>query len=137
MSRRASEQLRKIKNLDSNNIEYIAKETGLSKKRIKQLLNVSPKGSSRLSIEEGATEQYTDLEVARLNPCMGDLIDLIDQNLDNTQKTIFCQWAGVNRKKIGKNQIAESLGKTEQYVYDNIKSATRILSSAAKVLQNA
>ena len=137
MSRRASEQLRKIKNLDSNNIEYIAKETGLSKKRIKQLLNVSPKGSSRFSIEEGATEKYTDLDAKPFNPCIGDLIDLIDQNLDDTQKTIFCQWAGVNRKKIGKKQIAESLGKTEQYVYDNIKSATRILSSAAKVLQNA
>ena len=137
MSRRAAEQLRKIKSLNSNDIDYLVKETGLSKKRIKQLLNVSPKGSSRLSIEEGATEKYLNLEEQQFNPCIGDLIALINEHLDGVQKTIFCQWAGINRKKIGKKQIAKSLNLTEQYVYDNIKSATGILSSAAKVLQNA
>ena len=137
MSRRASEQLRKIKNLDSNNIEHIVKETGLTKKRVKKLLSVSPRGSSRLSIEEKAVQKRTNSEVDYVKPCMGDLIELINNNLNPEQKNIFCQWAGINRKKIGKKQIAESLGKTEQYVYDNIKSATRVLSNAVKVIQNA
>ena len=137
MSRRASEQLRKIKNLDSNNIDYIAQETGLSKKRVKKLLSVSPRGSSRLSIEEKAIQKRTNYEGEYAKPCMGDLIELINNNLNGEQKNIFCQWAGINRKKIGKKQIAESLGKTEQYVYDNIKSATRVLSNAVKVIQNA
>ena len=137
MSRRAAEQLRKIKNLDSNSFEYIAKETGLSKKRVKKLLSVSPRGSSRLSIEEKAVQKFTNNEENYVKPCIGDLVQLVNDNLNGEQKSIFCQWAGIDRKKIGKKQIAESLGKTEQYVYDNIKGATRILSSAAKVLQNA
>ena len=138
MSRRAGEQLRKIKNVHSNNIDCISKETGLSKKRIKKLLSVSPRGTSRLSLEQRAVQESTNNQEENITkPCVGDLLDLINNNLNTEQRLIFCQWAGVNRKKIGKKQIAESLGKTEQYVYDNIKNATRILSNAAKVLQNA
>ena len=65
-------------------------------------------------------------------PCLGDLIDLINNNLSGDKKTIFCLWSGINTKKIGKKQIAVSLGKTEKYVYDNIKKAIKILSHAAK-----
>jgi len=137
MSRRATEELRKIKSLNSNNIDYLIQETGLSKKRIKQLLTVSPKGSSRLSMTEAAIRKRIDPEEVQLKPCIGDLINLVNDYLDGEQKTIFCQWAGINRKKIGKKQIAKSLNQTEQYVYDNIKGATRILSSAAQVLPNA
>ena len=144
MSRRAVEQLRKIKNLNSNNIDYISKETGLSKKRIQKLLHVSPTGTSRVKIKNiepsSAFDNHPNGRKSNelsFKPCMGDLINLIDTNLNSEQKTIFCQWAGVNRKKIGKKQIAESLGKTEQYVYDNIKGATRILSNAVKVAQDA
>ena len=41
-------------------------------------------------------------------------------------------WTGINSKKTGKKQIAISLSKTEKYVYDSIKKATRILSKAAQ-----
>ena len=82
-------------------------------------------------------QKFTSSEENYIKPCIGDLVQLVNDNLNGEQKSIFCQWAGIDRKKIGKKQIAESLGKTEQYVYDNIKGATRILSSAAKVLQNA
>ena len=63
---------------------------------------------------------------------MGDLLGLIDETLEGDEKTIFCLWAGIDSKKIGKKEIAMSLGKTEKYVYDTIKKATRILSNAAK-----
>ena len=65
-------------------------------------------------------------------PCVGDLISLINENLAGDQKTIYCMWTGINSKKTGKKQIAISLSKTEKYVYDSIKSATRILSNVVK-----
>ena len=141
MSRRAGEQLRKIKNLESNDIDFINEKTGLSKKRIKKLLSISPKGAARYSIgpkyingnEKTCIDSHSSTEQKSYNPCLGDLIALVNNNLNGEQKNIFCQWAGINRKKVGKKQIAQSLGKTEKYVYDNIKSATRILSNAAKV----
>ena len=137
MSRRAMQQLKKIQNLNSSDISHMAQETGFSEKRINQLLSILPKGSLRLNIQEKVVQNIENNEEIKARPCIGDLINLVNNNLNGEEKAIFCQWAGINRKKIGKKQIAESLGKTEQYVYDIIKSSTRILSRAAKVSQNA
>ena len=133
LSRRAAEELRKIKNVDSTDVEYIAKETGLTQKRVKKLLAVSPRGMRRLkekSFKEWDIKNITEESVKK--PCVGDLISLINENLVGDQKTIYCMWTGINSKKTGKKQIAISLSKTEKYVYDSIKSATRILSNVVK-----
>lgn len=136
LSRRAAEELRKIKSLNSNNVEYISQETGLSIKRVKTLLSVSPKGTSRVSLAKRSIKEALDnigeVITTDFKPCLGDLIELINNNLIGDQRTIFCLWAGINRKKIGPKEIANSLGKTEKYVYDNIYSAKRILSRIAK-----
>ena len=134
LSRRAAEDLRKVKSFNSNNVDYISTQTGLSKKRVKKLLHVSPKGTQRVSLhcqDVKRTLESTEDE-ARIRPCIGDLIELINNNLTGDQKTIFSMWSGVFKKKIGPKQIATSLGKSEQYVYDNIYSAKRILSRIAK-----
>ena len=133
LSRRAALELRKVKRVESNDVEEISKETGLSIKRIKKLLSIAPNGSRRVAYRR---QQIRDLapdekeESKRF--CMGDLLDLIDETLEGDEKTIFCLWAGIDSKKIGKKEIAMSLGKTEKYVYDTIKKATRMLSNAAK-----
>tara|TARA_Y100001951_G_scaffold103029_1_gene110954 strand:- start:301 stop:1071 length:771 start_codon:yes stop_codon:yes gene_type:complete len=134
LSRRAAEELRKIKNIDSTDIEYISQETGLTPKRVKKLLSISPRGMRRLNINGKSNSSFvTTLEEESVKkPCIGDLISLINTNLKGDQKTIFCLWAGINKKKIGPKEIAISLGKTEKYVYDNIYNAKRTLSRAAK-----
>lgn len=136
LSRRAAEELRKVKNVRSTDINFIAKETGLNKRKIKKLLSISPPGMTRVGINDASIKKNVriledDIEKTA-KPCIGDLISLINTTLDGDQKTIYSMWAGINTKKIGKKQIAISLGKTEQYVYDNIKNATRLLSKAAK-----
>jgi len=152
LSRRAAEELRRIKNIDSNDVEYISNQTGLKPKRIKKLLSVSPRGIRRALYQNKAGrgdewERRTDFtahpyfpvystelleDATPAKPCMADLISLINENLKEDQKKIFCLWAGINSKKVGPKEIANSMGKTEKYVYDNIYSAKRILSSVAK-----
>ena len=133
LSRRAAEELRKVKNIDSTNIEHIAEKTGLTQKRVKKLLSVAPRGMRRLNINGKSSNFVTILEEeSAKKPCVGDLISLINENLAGDQKVIFTLWAGINKKKIGPKEIAISLGKTEKYVYDNIYNAKRILSKAAK-----
>lgn len=137
LSRRASEELRKINNINSNDIDYIATETGLAKQRVKKLLSISSRNIRRVGLtSKDSIKKVMNITSEELNvatkPCLGDLIDLINNNLSGDKKTIFCLWSGINTKKIGKKQIAISLGKTEKYVYDNIKKATKILSHAAK-----
>jgi predicted transcriptional regulator len=153
LSRRASIELRKVKRSSFTEVEDIANDTGLTQKRVKKLLSISPAGTGRVPYDrEGwAPETHTkgrgsrrrlqadslsqlivEDEPTSHKPCVGDLISLINTNLEGDQKTIFCLWAGVNSKKIGPKEIARSLGKTEKYVYDTIYGAKRILSRAAK-----
>ena len=138
LSRRAAEELRKVKNVDSTDIEYISNKIGLSQKRVKKLLSLTPRGTKRVSLSCRDVEDvkkstdYTDELETLTKPCVGDLIDLINNNLKGDQKTIFCLWAGIHKKKIGPKEIAKSIDKTEQYVYNNIYSAKRLLSRIAK-----
>ena len=133
LSRRAALELRKVKRVESNDLQVISEETGLSIKRIKKLLSIAPKGSRRVSYGKPKVRHLTvEEEEDTKRVCMGDLIDLINKNLEGDQKTIFCLWAGVETKKIGPKEIARSLGKTEKDVYDTIYGAKRILSRAAK-----
>ena len=139
LSRRVSEELRKIKRVNSNNIEHISKETGLSKKKVKKLLNIAARGKKRVSLnckDIRRSTNHTDEVETITKPCVGDLIELINHNLTGDQKTIFCLWAGINKKKIGPKEIAKSLGKSEQYVYDSIYSSKRTLSRLAKKVRN-
>ena len=135
LSRRAAEELRKVKNINSTDIEHISKETGLRPKRVKKLLSLTPRGTKRVSLsceDVKKSTDYTDELETPTKPCVGDLIDLINNNLEGDQKTIFCLWAGIYKKKIGPKEIAKSIDKTEKYVYDNIYSAKRLLSRIAK-----
>jgi len=141
LSRRAAEELRKIKNVNSVDVDYISEKTGLTPKRIKNLLSISPRNSSRSSFSTREMKKqnlaWLEEEEVVQKPCMGDLIGLINENLKGEQKKIFCLWAGINAKKIGPKEIASSLGATEKYVYDNIYGAKRILTKAAKGTNNA
>ena len=151
LSRRAAIELRKVKRSSFTKVEDIANDTGLSQKRVRKLLSISPSGTGRIpydgeaisrpgrssysrrrSSDSVANYMITEEEEAVHKPCMGDLIDLINTNLKGDQKTIFCLWAGINGKKIGPKEIAHSLGKTEKDVYNTIYGAKRILSRAAK-----
>ena len=133
LSRRAALELRKVKRVESNDLQVISEETGLSIKRIKKLLSIAPNGSRRVSYGKQQVRHLTvEEEEDTTRVCMGDLIDLINKNLEGDQKTIFCLWDGVETKKIGPKEIARSLGKTEKDVYDTIYGAKRILSRAAK-----
>tara|TARA_R110002020_G_C16177217_1_gene764501 strand:+ start:102 stop:881 length:780 start_codon:yes stop_codon:yes gene_type:complete len=137
LSRRAAEELRRIHKIDSNDINYISEETGLSVKRVAKLLRAVPRNTKRRTYQSRTNvlsqiSHNDEEDTLPTKPCMADLVNLINNNLTGDQKNIFCLWAGIDSKKIGPKEIARSLGETEKYVYDNIYGAKRILSKAAK-----
>ena len=133
-TRRAAEDLRKINNVDSSDIQKISEETTLSEKRIKKLLSCSPRGQMRVSTDNINHDHFfsdsEDEPVAK--PCMADLVLLVDSSLPENQKTIFSYWAGISQKKMGVKEIANYLGMTPQYVYDNLKAAQRTLKRTVR-----
>lgn len=130
-SRRAGEDLRKVKNADSSDIDHVSKTTKLSEKRVKRLLDVSPWGSKRVPMDF-QYDEVTTLAVGSEGACLADLITLVNIHLEGEQKEIFSLWAGISQKRIGPKEISLSLNKSEKYVYDTIVGAKRILSNAAK-----
>ena len=128
-TRRAAEDLRKIKNVDSSDVQKISEETSLSEKRIKKLLSCAPRGQMRVSTDNINNDDqfFDDDEELDERPCIADLASLVNSSLPENQKTIFSHWAGISKKKMGVKEIANYLGMTPQYVYDNLKAAQRTL----------
>ena len=132
-TRRAAEDLRKIKNVDSSDIKDISQETNLSEKRVKKLLSCAPRGQMRISTDNLNHDQFfDDEEDVEHKPCIADLASLVESSLVDNQKTIFSCWAGISKKKMGVKEIANYLGMTPQYVYDNLKAAQRTLKRIAR-----
>jgi len=132
MSRRASEELRKIRAVDSSDIAEISEKTNLKEKKVKKLLSIAPRHQTRMNPANVDTSEFwSEDSVDEQPPCLADLLSLIDDHLTGDTKKIFSAWAGIKCKKMGVKNISESFGMSPQYVYDNIKSAQRTLKRAA------
>lgn len=133
LTRRAAEDLRKIKNIESADVEEISTQTKLSEKRVRKLLSCVPRGQMRISTDNvNSDDFFNDEEEVFTKPCIADLVSLVDQSLPENQKTIFSFWSGISKKKMGIKEIAKYLRVTPQYVYDNLKAAQRTLKRIAR-----
>ena len=130
-TRRAAEDLRKINNVESSDIGEISIATKLSEKRVKKLLSCAPRSQSRVSTQN-INSHTIDEEGESQRPCIADLTSLVEDNLLDNQKEIFSSWAGLHKKKMGIKEIANYMGMSPQYVYDNLKAAQRTLKRVAK-----
>jgi RNA polymerase sigma factor (sigma-70 family) len=128
MSRRASEELSKIKRCDTNNLNEIAKRTNLGKRRIEKLLSVDVKhrySHGDIDIASPCEEDYK-------KPCLADLIILANDNLKDIEKDIFLRWSGLAGKKEGVKKISEELNLTRKETMSYLSSAKRTLRKKAK-----
>lgn len=129
MSRRASEELSKIKRCGTSNVNEISKITNLGEKRIKKLLSVDPK--TRYMPEE--IDRFLSVEEEEeKKPCLADLIVLADNNLPDVEKEIFLRWSGLKGKRQGVKKISEELKITRKETMSHLSSAKRTLKKRAK-----
>lgn len=104
VSRKAAEDISKIKNVASNDIEEIALSTKLSKKRIQLLLKTII--GQRVGIDKGMNQCYNqgreeDVDES-LCCCLADLLSLCDR-LPEYERSLFLTWL----KYVAKNNRAE------------------------------
>jgi len=134
MSRRASEELSKIKRCDTNNVNDILQKTNLKEKRINKLLSVDAK--QRFSPEDiGELPTCEDYEEETRKPCLADLAVLAEATLKNSEKEIFLRWSGLKGKRQGVKKIGEDLNLTRKEIMCHLSSAKRTLRNEAKEAQ--
>lgn len=144
LSRRAAEEISKIRRVGSSNIKEICNKTNLSKKRVKKLLSLSEcKRVNGAKAEEWMSELSTsetdELEVLDIDSrrCIADIINLANNNLSKADRKIFYMWSGIGHKKIGAKQISQKLNLTVKETMRIISLSKTTLKKAAKVLLNA
>mgnify|MGYP003643811873 FL=1 len=147
LSRRASEEISKIRRVGSSNVKEICNKTNLSEKRVKKLLSLSSckrvngakaeQWMSELSIADDNLDNDGEVFDVDAKRCVADIISLANSNLSSQQRKIFYMWSGIGYKKIGAKQISQDLKLTVIETMKMISSSKTILKKAAKVRQNA
>lgn len=134
LSRRAAEELSKIKRQDTTNIQEISSRTNITTKRIKKLLSVDPK--QRFSPTDLDSVFETEEQTSH-PPCLADLECLVSSVLDDPAKDIFVRWSGMRGKKEGVTKISEDLNLTIKETMSYLSAAKRQLKTQAKKERDA
>jgi len=130
LSRRAAEELSKIKRQSTDDMEEISTSTNITQKRIKKLLSVD--SNQRFSPTELKSVLEAKSEETTHKPCMADLEYLVSTVLDDPAKDIFVRWSGICGKKEGITKISEDLKLTVKETMSHLSSAKRQLRAQAK-----
>jgi len=115
ISRKAAEDMKKIKAVDSNDVDVIQEATGLTQKRIKLLLRVVDAkriGFSVYDFKLHSSDNIEDVADTNINGCLADLIELVEEAVeDEAEKEMFFCWLR-NINKNNKARIAASEANT-------------------------
>lgn len=125
MSRSAAEDLRKIKALDTDDLEEIYKQTQIKPRRAKRLLR---NRVSRVGMEFVDPEEKQDPVV---KSCLADLYELWEKNLEGIDKKVFGLYIGVGGGRKTIRAICRELNMTEQDVRSIIKKSKTKLKKVA------
>ena len=139
LSRRASEELSKIKRQQTSDIKEISSKTNITEKRINKLLSVEAKQRfSPNELRELILDQYTQgIDEDQVHkPCIADLELLVAKTLKQPERDIFLRWSGINGKKEGVTKISQDLKLTIKETMSHLSSAKRSLKRQATEERN-
>ena len=125
MSRRASEELSKIKRIGTKNIDEIHEKTNINKKRISHLMSCD--ANKRYDTYEVENDLIQEDDYVK-KPCIADLIDLAEEHLDNEHCEIFFRWSGIRHKKQGIKKISEDMNMSRKEAMSKLSFAKRQLT---------
>jgi RNA polymerase sigma factor (sigma-70 family) len=130
LSRRASEELSKIKRQNTSDVKEISNKTKITEKRINKLLSVEAKNRFDPKELKGLLEQQQEEDKIH-KPCVADLEVLVAKVLKQPEKDIFLRWSGINGKKEGVTKISKDLKLTVKETMSHLSSAKRSLKKQA------
>ena len=127
MSRTANEDLRKIKAVDSTDLEEVAKSLGMKKKRVSRLMRCN---SQRVSFD--FVKDVIEEQEQTPKRCITDVYELCENHLEGIDKQVFGLYIGVKGRRMKIRQICNNLNMIEQDVRSIInRSKTKLKRIAA------
>lgn len=129
VTKHAAEDIRKINECGTSNIDIIHEKTGLAKKRIKLL--------QTLTASKRMTYDLYDIDVPTVandtGPCLADLIQLIEDNVENPHdKQIFLTWIKFINKNDKAALTAEAVDCSKSEVLNSLKRTRKFLKGLVK-----
>lgn len=125
LTKQASRDIAKIRKCESNEIDTIAKETGLTKKRVKRLLPFAKEKRvdfSMLNFKIGEEERRDELKENNTAGCLADLIENVELNIKNeVDKKVFLCWIKNIKSNNKTRLVAKETGIPYNEVYDIVK----------------
>lgn len=121
-SRRASEEMNKIRACNTRDVDKIHEQTGISKKRIRKLQSNS--NGARFNLEylnEIPIETDTSTKY-----CIADVIHAIS-TMTGIHKNIFSQWCGIDQERKGSRRISKEMNMPIQDVNKIIKESKQMV----------
>jgi RNA polymerase sigma factor (sigma-70 family) len=122
-SRQAAIDIGKIKQQSSNCYVEIAKETGLSVKRVKLLMNVingKRIDFSLLNFKLHSSEHQELSETNNAKGCLADIVELVKDNCDKEDQKIFLTWIQFINHNNKYDLTADAMNYEKQVVFDSI-----------------
>jgi len=126
LSRTAAEDLRKIKNVDSNDAYEIAMRLKMKPKRVKRLLN-----SKASRVDFDYVKDICGEEKEEPRKCISDVYELCENNLEGIDKQVFGMYIGMHGHRMKIKKICTNLNMTEQDVRSIINRCKTTLKRVA------
>lgn len=128
----AQRDLSKIREAGENSpIKELAAKTGLREKRIKLLLSIYSSKRVKMPKEE-YEESFIEDDSYTRKPCLGDLLDLVDERIDSEKdREIFKMYLTFICKDNKMRLTANALGLPLDEVKDSISKNKKVLKESA------
>ena len=127
LSRTAAEDLRKLKNVDSNDAYEIATRIKMKPKRVKRLLNSKAGRLDFDSVKDNIHDQLQE----EPRKCISDLYELCENHLEGIDKQVFGLYIGMHGHRMRIKQICTNLNMIEQDVRSIINRCKTMLKGIA------
>jgi RNA polymerase sigma factor (sigma-70 family) len=136
MSRQSCDDMKKIRDSGSEDIETIRKSTGLTVKRIKLLMRIMSSKRIDYTVLNMRLHNQEALESdtrTNIDGCLAELIELVEETVeDESEKETFFHWLRYIHKNNKTRLTAEDLDSSVQEVGKTIRKTKKAVKEAAQ-----
>lgn len=131
MTRQAAEDISKIKSVESNDVDEISNQTGLTHKRIrllKSILNGKRIDLKMINIRLHSEDSRENRVEKSVKGCVADLVSMVEEHIeDKRERDIFLSWISYINQNNKTKIVASENNCTSKEVSESVKKTKKTL----------